>query len=61
MIFDPFPSIADPDDANKMILSPATKDYKKVEEILKQMPSIQVHFAKARSREKKREYLYFKS
>lgn len=42
-IFDPFPSVADPEDANKMILSPASKDYAKVEEILAKMPSIQVH------------------
>lgn len=42
VIFDPFPSVADPEDANKMLLSPAHKDFNKVEELLNKMPSIQV-------------------
>jgi hypothetical protein len=41
-IFDPFPSVADPEDQNKMILTPTHKDFRKVEDILSKMPSIQV-------------------
>eukprot|EP01127_Copromyxa_protea_P010680 TRINITY_DN2618_c0_g1_i1.p1 TRINITY_DN2618_c0_g1~~TRINITY_DN2618_c0_g1_i1.p1 ORF type:complete len:718 (-),score=131.16 TRINITY_DN2618_c0_g1_i1:43-1887(-) len=41
IIFDPYPSVADPHDANKMILSPTDKDFRKVQDILARMPSVQ--------------------